>query len=359
MDVINVTFTEVIQIFLLMALSFLLAIAITPFFTNLLYRYRLGKRIRDTDVLGKAAPIFRQYHQDKEQTPTLGGVIVWLTVSIVLITISFLAVVFGRPDLNYLAASGAVRLLLFTLITTGIIGAVDDLLNIYGIGPHRGGFAFWLKLPLYLSVASVGAWWFAVKLDWLERPLALPGLAETVTLGWWYVPLFILALVYVAFATDISDGLDGLAGGLLMIAYLAYLAIALVLGETFVAVFCAVVVGALLAFLWFNIYPARFFMGDTGSMSLGMTLAVIAFLTNTIAFLPIIAAVIVIDGLTSPVQIISKRLFQRKVFRAAPIHHHFQALGWPEPKVVMRFWVLGGLFGVLGVALALLFQSTI
>ncbi|MEK7460748.1 MAG: phospho-N-acetylmuramoyl-pentapeptide-transferase [Patescibacteria group bacterium] len=354
---VNLQFTDVTQIFLLLALAFALAITITPFFTTILYRYHLGKRIRDTDILGREAPIFRRYHKDKEQTPTMGGIIIWLSTSLVLIGVSFAATLFDRPDLNFLASSGAVRLLLFTLIATGLIGAADDLLNIYGIGPHRGGFAFWLKLPLYTLVAGVGSWWFAVKLDWLDRPLSVPGLLEPLALGWWYVPIFILVVVYMAFATDISDGLDGLAGGLLMIAYLAYLVIALVLGNPDLAAFCAVVVGALLAFLWFNIYPARFFMGDTGSMSLGMTLAVMAFLTKTVAFLPIIAAVIVLDGLTSPLQIISKRFLGKKIFRAAPVHHHFQALGWPEPKVVMRFWVLGGLFAVLGVAFALIFQS--
>lgn len=353
----QLSFYDVIQIFLLLAVSFTLAITITPIFTSFLYRYRLGKRIRDTDVLGRAAPIFRQYHASKEQTPTLGGALVWITTSLVIIGLSFAATLADRPDLNLLASSGAVRLLLFTLLATGLIGAIDDLLNIYGIGPHRGGFAFWLKLPLYLAVAGVGSWWFAVKLDWLERPLAIPGFIEPITLGWWYVPIFILVVVYMAFATDISDGLDGLAGGLLMVAYLAYLAIALVTGETALAAFCAVVTGALLAFLWFNIYPARFFMGDTGSMSLGMTLAVMAFLTKTVAFLPIIAAVIVLDGLTSPLQIASKQFLKRRIFRAAPIHHHFQALGWPEPKVVMRFWVLAGLAAVIGVALALFFEQ--
>jgi phospho-N-acetylmuramoyl-pentapeptide-transferase len=352
----SLNFTYVIQIFLLLAISFTLAISLTPLFTSFLYRHRLGKRIRDTDVLGKAAPIFRKYHKAKEQTPTLGGVIIWLTTTLVVVSLSLVAWLFDRPDLNLLAESGAVRLLLFTLLVTGLIGAVDDLLNIYGIGPHRGGFAFWIKFPLYLAVAGVGSWWFAIKLDWLERPLSIPGLAEALTLGWWYVPIFILVVVYMAFATDITDGLDGLAGGLLMIAYLAFLAISLVTGYPEVAAFCAVVTGALLAFLWFNIYPARFFMGDTGSMSLGMTLAVMAFLTKTVAFLPIIAAVIVLDGLTSPIQIASKHVLKRKIFRAAPVHHHFQALGWPEPKVVMRFWVLGGVSAVIGVALALFFQ---
>lgn len=352
MHTISLSFPDLIDIFLLMSTSFLVAIVLTPFWTNVLYTYKLGKRIRDTDVLGKKAPIFYKFHKDKEHVPTLGGVLIWVTTTIMMAGISLAAVLFVHPSINYLSM-GSVKLLVFTLVATGIIGGLDDLLNIFGIGPHRGGFGFWTKFPLYLIVALAGAWWFSVKLEWLNRPFSLLGFGHALTLHWWYVPLFIIVLVYMAFATDITDGLDGLAGGLLVIAYLAYAVIALVQGNAPIAAFCAVVVGALLAFLWFNIYPARFIMGDTGSMSLGMTLAVMAFLTNTVVALPIIAAVIVLDGASSPLQIISKRVFKRKIFMAAPVHHHFQGVGWPEPKIVMRFWVLGAVFAVIGLAVAL------
>lgn len=352
METITLNFTDLIRVFMLTSISFLAAIALTPLWTDVLYKYKLGKRIRDTDVLGAKAPIFRKFHEAKEQTPTMGGLIVWGTTTIVVVGITFLGVVLHKPGLDLLA-EGSVRLLLFTLLATGIIGAIDDLLNIFGIGPHRGGFAFWVKFPLYLAVAAGGAWWFATKLEWLSRPFHIPGFADAVTLGWWYIPLFVIVLVFFSFATDITDGLDGLAGGLLMIAYLAYLMIALAQGNIPVAIFCGIIVGSLLAFLWFNIFPARFFMGDTGSMSLGMTLAVMAFLTETVSALPVIAAVIVIDGLTSPLQILSKRFFKRKIFLSAPVHHHFQAVGWPEPKIVMRFWVLGAVFAVVGVSIAL------
>ncbi len=356
MERIDLNLTDLIQVFLLTSISFLFAMMVTPFLTSILYRYRLGKRIRTTDVLGKKAPIFQKFHQTKEHTPTLGGLLVWLSAAAVILGMSWLAQRFAAPDLN-LVSEGSIKLLLFTLVATGLIGAIDDLLNIYGVGPHRGGFAFWVKFPLYLGVAVAGAWWFAVKLEWLTRPFHIPGIDGAFSLGWWYVPLFILVLVYFAFATDITDGLDGLAGGLLMIAYLAYLVVALVQDNLPLAIFCGVIVGALLAFLWFNIYPARFFMGDTGSMSLGMTLAVIAFLTNTAVALPVIAAVIVLDGATSPLQILSKRFFGRKIFQSAPVHHHFQAIGWPEPKIVMRFWVLGGAFALIGLAIALFGQG--
>ncbi|MBI4175057.1 hypothetical protein HY523_00390 [Candidatus Berkelbacteria bacterium] len=356
METVILELPNVVRVALVTSLSFVLAMLITPLLTDVLYRYRLGKRIRDTDVLGNKAPIFRKFHAAKEHTPTLGGLLVWATTALVIILLAVSGSVSGEQSLD-LWQDGTVKLLLFTLVATGVIGGLDDLLNIYGIGPHRGGFAFWVKLPLYLTVAGAGAWWFAVKLDWLHRPFHVPGWEGFYTLGWWYVPLFILVIVYLAFATDITDGLDGLAGGLLMIAYVTYLMIALAQQNIPLAMFCGIVVGALLAFLWFNIYPARFFMGDTGSMSLGMTLAVMAFLTNTVIALLLIAAVIILDGASSPLQIISKRFFKRKIFLSAPVHHHFQAIGWPEPKVVMRFWVLAGVLAVVGLALALFGQG--
>lgn len=356
MEVINLDLADINRVFFLTALAFLTALLFTPTFTGILYKYRLGKRIRDTDVLGKKAPVFMKFHQNKEQTPTMGGVLIWFTTLFVVMGVSALAVWLDLVELN-LFSNGGVKLLLFTLVATGLIGAADDILNIFGIGPHRGGFAFWAKLPLYLSVASAGAWWFAYKLDWLARPFHIPATPDSWSLGWWYIPLFIIVVVFLAFTTDVVDGLDGLAGGLLVFCYGAYILIALVQGNIALAAFCGIVVGALLAFLWFNIYPARFFMGDTGSMSLGMTLAVMAFLTNTVVALPIIAAVIILDGLTSPLQIISKKFLGKKIFQSAPVHHHFQALNWPEPKIVMRFWVLGAVMAVIGLAVALFGQG--
>lgn len=356
MEIISLRLNDLVQIFALTSISFLVTILWTPLLSNVLYKYKLGKRIRDTDVLGKKAPIFQKFHQSKEHTPTMGGLLIWISTAVVLVGVSLVAWATGRVDLN-LVITDPIKLLLFTLVATGILGAIDDILNIFGIGPHRGGFAFWVKFPLYLLIAGAGAWWFAFKLDWISRPLTLPGLDHAITLGWWYIPLFIVVLVFMAFATDIVDGLDGLAGGLLMIAYVAYMTIAVAQGNIEVAAFCGIVIGALLAFLWFNIFPARFFMGDTGSMSLGMTLAVMAFLTDTVGALPIIAAVIVLDGLTSPLQIVSKRFFKRKIFQSAPVHHHFQAIGWPEPKIVMRFWILGGVVAVIGLVVALFYQG--
>jgi phospho-N-acetylmuramoyl-pentapeptide-transferase len=176
----------------------------------------------------------------------------------------------------------------------------------------------------------------------------VPG-AGDFSLGWVYVPFFVFVVVATTNAVNITDGLDGLAGGLLAIAFTAFGALSYVNGLDALAAFCATVVGALLAFLWFNIYPARFFMGDTGSMALGATLAIVAALNDAILVLPIIGLVFVMETLSVILQVASRKLRGKKIFRSAPIHHHFEALGWPETKVTMRFWIIGAVCGVLGV----------
>jgi phospho-N-acetylmuramoyl-pentapeptide-transferase len=173
-----------------------------------------------------------------------------------------------------------------------------------------------------------------------------------VIMGWLYVPFFVAVIVATSFSVNQTDGLDGLAGGTLATAFAAYAIIALMQGRLDLAAFCAVIVGTILAFLWFNIYPARFIMGDTGAMSLGVTLGVVAMLTNSAVLLPIIGGVFVAESVTTFMQIGAKKLLKRKIFLIAPIHHHFEAKGWPEPKVVMRFWVLGWMGAGIGLAFA-------
>ncbi|MCL5410644.1 MAG: phospho-N-acetylmuramoyl-pentapeptide-transferase, partial [Patescibacteria group bacterium] len=180
----------------------------------------------------------------------------------------------------------------------------------------------------YTVIASAGAWWFYYKLGW--NSFHVPRIGDF-TIGLWYVPLFIIVLVWMAFSSNETDGLDGLAGGIFALAYGTYSVICLTQGKVELAAFCATVMGGLLAFLWFNIPPARFFMGDTGSMSLGMTLGVIAFLTNSVAVLPVITLIFMVEGLSFLVQFASKKLRHgKKVFLSSPIHHHFEAIGWPE-----------------------------
>lgn len=319
--------------------AFVVSMLLTPLFTDFLYRNRLGKKIRTTDYAGNKAPIFSKLHKNKENTPTMGGLIIWIPAAV-------LTIIFN------LSRAGT-WLPLFSLVATGIIGAVDDMLNIIGIGPNRGGLRFRYKIILYTLMAVAGAYWFYYKLGW--SIIHVPALGNF-EIGWWYIPLFISVLVFFAFSVNETDGLDGLAGGTLAIAYGAYSIIALTQGKTELAIFCATILGALLSFLWFNIYPARFFMGDTGAMALGMTLGVVAFLTNTALLLFIIGFVFVIESLSAAIQIFSKKFFKRKVFISAPLHHHFEALGWPETKITMRFWIISAITASLGLAIALFNQ---
>jgi len=337
METIQLYLPNIAKIFWLTALSFIIAIIWTPLFTDFLYRNRLGKRIRKTGFDEERAPIFYRLHKDKANTPTMGGLLIWLTAAVITVLFNF--------------SRAGTWLPLFALVATGVIGAIDDIANIRGSGPQGIGLRFRFKFLIYLSIAAVGAWWFFSKLGW--DVFHVPGVGDFF-LGFWYIPLFILVIVFMAFAVNETDGLDGLAGGTLAISFAAYGMIALVQGKVALAAFCGTVVGAILAFLWFNIYPARFFMGDTGSMSLGMTLGVIAFLTNSVAVLPIIGFIFVVEALSVIIQIISKKLFKRKVFLSSPIHHHLEAIGWPETKVTMRFWVISAVMASIGLMIALI-----
>lgn len=336
------------KILTLTTISFVVAILWTPLLTNLLYKFKFGKSLRSS----KQAPIFAKMHAKKAGTPTMGGVLVWLTVLVIALAFLFIHSVapdnlFGR--MTFLTR-GQTLLPLGALVVAGIVGLADDFLNVKKIGKNGGGIDIRHRLVLYTIIAVVGAWWFYDKLDWDVLLVPFYGLIE---IGWWYIPLFILVIVGTSFSVNQTDGLDGLAAGTLIPAFGAFAVIALIQGRFELAAFCGVIIGALLAFLWFNIYPARFFMGDTGAMSLGVTLGVVAMLTNSALLLPIIGFVFVLEALSTIIQIISKKVFKRKVFKVAPIHHHYEAHGWPEPKVVMRFWVISWISAALGVIVAL------
>jgi len=212
------------------------------------------------------------------------------------------------------------------------------------------------RILIYTAIAVVGAWWFYFKLDWDLFHIPFVG---NFNIGIWYIPIFIVVIVATAFSVNETDGLDGLAGGTLLAAFAAYGAIAFSQGKIDLAAFCGAIIGALLAFLWFNIYPAKFFMGDTGAMSLGVVLGIIAMLTNTALFLPIICGVFVLESLSVIIQVLSKKIRGKKVFLSAPIHHHLEARGWLEPTIVMRFWVIAGVCAVIGVILVLIDRSLV
>lgn len=339
MEAIILNTNALIRIFGLTLLAFLISMLVTPAFTTFLYRHRLGKKIRQTDFNEKAAPIFYKLHRHKANTPTMGGLLVWITTAVLTILFNF--------------SRQATWLPLFVLVATGIIGAVDDLYNIKGIGPNSGGLRFRHKLIIYTIIAIIGALYFAFKLEWIFRGIHIPGIGDF-AIGYWYIPLFITVLIGTSFAVNQTDGLDGLAGGLLAMAFMAVGGIAFFQGQFGLAAFAGTLVGALLSFLWFNVHPARFFMGDTGSMALGMTLAVLAFLTNTVFILPIIGFVFVLEAASTIIQILSKKILKKKVFVSAPLHHHFEALGWPETRVTERAWIIGSVMAVVGLVLGLI-----
>jgi len=339
----------IIKIFFLTALAFIITILWTPALTYFLYKFKLGKKIRDAE----SAPIMSQLHAHKAGTPTMGGLLVWVTTLVLAIFFYALAQWSGWEifmRLNFLTRSQTL-LPLGALVASALVGLFDDILNIRGVGPKGGGLQMRYKLLIYTAIALAGAFWFYFKLDW--DLIRIPFVGDF-QIGLWYIPIFVFIIVATAFSVNETDGLDGLAGGLLASAFSAFGIIAFTQGRYDLATFCGVIAGALLAFLWFNINPARFFMGDTGSMSLGVTLGIVAMLTNSALILPIIGFLFVLEALSVIIQLISKRILKRKVFLSTPLHHHLEALGWPECKIVMRFWLIATVMAVIGVILVLM-----
>lgn len=332
------------KIFSLTSISFILALGATPLLTYFLYKYKLGKNIRDS----KETPLFTKMHAAKKGTPTMGGLLVWGVTSVIITMFWFLDRVVGLDvfhNLNILTRRETL-LPLGAFVGAAVVGLADDLLDINRMGHQGRGFPFRFKVILYTLVAAIGAWWFYFKLGF--EAIHIP-FAGSLHLGWVFIPFFILVVIATSFAVNQTDGLDGLAGGTLLIAFFAFGLIAYVRGQENLAALIGIVAGSLLAFLWFNVYPARFFMGDTGSMGLGVLLALVAFLTNSIALLPIIGFVFVLEAVTTVMQIVSKKVFKKKIFLSAPIHHHFEALGWPETKVTMRAWIFASVLAIIGI----------
>ncbi|MFH1711991.1 MAG: phospho-N-acetylmuramoyl-pentapeptide-transferase [Patescibacteria group bacterium] len=342
----------IVKILALTTISFVIAMLWTPILTSVLYKFKLGKSIRTDDE----TPIFSRLHKKKEGTPTMGGVLIWGTVLGIALLFLLISIIdpsgfLGR--LNFLTR-GQTLLPLGALVASGLVGLVDDFLNVKKIGTHGGGIDIRQRLLLYTFIALIGAWWFFFKLEWTTLHVPFMG---TVDIGWWYIPLFILVIVGTSFSVNQTDGLDGLAGGTLASSFAAFAVISIMQEKYELAALCGVIMGALLAFLWFNVYPARFFMGDTGAMSLGVTLGVVAMLTNAALLLPLIGLIFVFEAVTTIIQMLSKKFFKRKVFLSSPIHHHYEAKGWPEPKVVMRFWIISWIAAALGIIFALLDAS--
>jgi len=339
---------HVARLVMIFATGFLVAFIAMPIWISALKRWKCGKTIRDS----KTAPIAAKLHAAKAGTPSMGGLVIWGTVLFLMLAYRGACFFDFEPlcTLSFLSRAQT-RLPLGILLSAGLIGLLDDYLNARRIGPHGGGLRMRARLISYAAIASVGAYWFFSRLEFDFIHIPFMG---TFNIGWWYVPVFVLIVVATSFSANETDGLDGLAGGTFMTSFGAMAIISLFQGRVDLAAFCLAILGALLAFLWFNVPRASVFMGDTGAMALGTVLAAVAMLTNTALLLPIIALPFVIESLSVIVQVFSKKVFKRKFFRSSPLHHHLEAIGWQESQIVMRTWIISIMVASIGVVLALI-----
>jgi len=346
---------NIIKILFLCAFSSFLAVLWTPLLTHFLYKYKLWKKeARKKSIDGKAAPIFYKLHKEREvRVPRLGGLLIWITVIFVVFFFAILANFFDGfwfQKLNFLSR-GQTWLPLAILAAASLLGLCDDLLQVFGKGKYiGGGMKFSRRLFIMIIIAAVGSWWFYYKLGWTTLFIPLIG---DINIGFFYIPLFIVTTLG-CWAGGVIDGIDGLAGGTFAMIFAAFSIIAFSQAQIGLAAFCAVLTGTILAFLWFNIPPARFYMGESGMMGLTATLAAVAFLTDSVVVLPIIAGLLVIEAGSVILQLLSKKFFHRKIFLSSPIHHHLEAKGWSQPKITMRFWILGMIMAIIGVTIRLL-----
>lgn len=329
---------EVSQLFVISVGAFLLAMILTPFYTYLAYRYRFWKKQRTTSTNGDLLEIFNKLHANKfrRNIPTMAGIIGVLAIALITFVFNF-----DRAE---------TWLPLAALLGGAAVGLIDDVINLRSNGHGVAGLRSSIKFTMIVAIGLVLGWYFFTKIgiDTVHVPFI-----GSIAIGWLIVPLFAFVVTATGNAVNISDGLDGLAGGLLGISFAAFGIIAMLQGNMHLAAFCFTVVGALLSYLWFNIYPARFFMGDVGSFAYGVALGVVAIMTNSLLLLPVIGLLFVIEAGSSLLQISAKKFLKRKIFISAPIHHHLEAIGWPETKVTMRFWVIGCVAASFGLMLAL------
>lgn len=330
----------IIRILLLAFLSFTLSMLITPIYTTVAYNHQWWKRQRSESWSGGAATVYNKLHAEKHRRniPTMAGLIFIASVAIVTIGANL-----DRSQ-TWLPLAG--------MLGSGAIGLLDDWINIRGNNKGIAGMRSKIKFGLHSLVALIGGWWLYFRLD--VTSLHVPWLGQ-VEVGLLIIAIFWFVVVATANAVNITDGLDGLAGGLLVSSFAAYSVICITQGQFALAGLCLSIVGALLSYTWFNIYPARFFMGDVGSFALGTALGIIAMQTDTVFILPIIGALYVAETGSVIINRTSRKLRNgKRVFKSSPIHHHFEASGWPETKVTMRFWILGQVAGVLGLIVYLL-----
>ncbi len=350
---------DVVKIMLPAALAFTVGIAITPVLTHFLYKHRMWKKHGvQVAIDGGDAPISRFLHNDEnKKTPRMGGIVIWASSFITIMGIWSIALLFPNEitgKLDFLSRNQT-WIPLFTLLSGALVGLLDDFLEVRGKGNYAaGGLSLKYRLFVVFGISLFVGSWLYIKLG--VETVGIPFYGD-VFIGAAIIPFFILVSLAL-YAGGVIDGIDGLSGGVFASIFMAYAGIAFHQGQINLAAFSAMLAGSVLAFLWFNIPPARFYMTETGTMGLTLTLAVIAFMTDSlaggkgVAVLPIIAFPLLITVASDIIQVASKRWRGKKVFLVAPLHHHFEALGWPSYKVSMRYWILSIVFAVTGMIVA-------
>lgn len=350
---------DIVKVFLPTVIAFIAGILLTPILTAYLYKHKMWKKVAGkTDLSGNATVIFNELHKEREvNVPRMGGMVIWLSSSVTILALWFISHIFSAGvfhKIDFLSRNQT-WIPFAALIIGGLVGLIDDYLE---VTTGNGGMSLKKRLLIVGTVGLLCAIWFYFKLE--ISSIGFPGLPEGLPLGLAFIPLFVLVTLGI-YSGGVIDGIDGLAGGIFASIFAAYGGIAFYQNQIDLAAFCAMLSGAILAFLWFNIPPARFYMSETGSMGLTITLAVVAFMTDRLGggygllVLPIIALPLLATSASNVIQITSKKLRNgKKVFRIAPLHHHFEAIGWPAYKVTMRFWIIGVVCAVLGMILALI-----
>lgn len=358
---VNVMIIDIVKVMTPAALAFFIGLAITPIVAHYLYRNRMWKKRagKQVGLGGGGTPIRDALHKEKDVgTPRMGGIVIWVSAVVTILGIWLVAQLFPTETttkLDFLSRSQT-WLPLFTLVVGSTVGLIDDVLEIRGSTTYQaGGLPLKIRLAIVALIGLFVAWWFFAKLE--VSAIGIP-FGAPLELGLLFIPFFLLVVLAV-YAGGVIDGIDGLSGGVFGTMFMAYAGIAFYQQQINLAAFSAMVAGAILAFLWFNIPPARFYMSETGTMGLTVTLVTVAFLTDVLGdghgvfVLPIIAFLLVITVASNIVQVFSKRFRGKKVFLVAPLHHHFEAKGWPGYKVAMRYWVIGIIFAILGIIIAL------
>ncbi|BFT94660.1 MAG: hypothetical protein MNSN_10170 [Minisyncoccus archaeiphilus] len=351
-----------IKVLILTVSASIIAFVVSNYLIPVLYRLKFWKKkARQKTIDGKEASVFLSMHSENETTvPRGGGIVIWSSILILVLLVSLINIlpidVWWLKKLNFISREET-WIPIFALFSASIIGLLDDILVVYGKGKYiGGGLSFKTRLFYVVMIGLIGGSWLYFKLDW--HSIHVPLLAAfprgfDLDIGWLYIVLFIVVGL-ASWASGVIDGIDGLAGGAFSSIFAAFGFIAFVQGHYDLAVFCMAIFGVLFSFLWFNIPPAKFYMGETGILGLTMTMTAVAFITDSVMVLPIIGGLLVLEAGSVIVQLLSKKIRKKKIWLSTPIHHHFEAIGWKPYQITMRFWFIGVILAMLGVAIRLI-----